>query len=238
MNLYQSIIEPVISIFLPALCIHCNNPLPTGRKVICASCFSQLLHIESEQIVRFKKKLSKQYFDEIFILYQFNPLFQELIHLLKYQHFLSIADYFGQSLAKALSETSYDYITAVPLNSVRYRERGYNQSALIADRCADCLQIEFVGDILVRKRNTKSQTKLSRSERVNNIADAFLLNKEVQDKDILIVDDVITTGSTLNECVKILKEGNAGKVDIAAISTPTNLLQLAIENEDENLDIF
>lgn len=238
MNLYQTLIEPVISIFLPALCIHCHNPLQPGRKVICASCYAQLIPTDTEEIDTYLERLQQRYFDDLFILYQFDALFQQLIHLLKYQRFLVLADYFAQSLAQALSSRKYDLITAVPLNGVRFRERGYNQSALIAGHCAGILKTDFAADILLRERNTASQTKLTRSERVRNVANAFSLNKDVRQKDILIVDDVITTGSTLNECVRVLKEGQAGRVDVAALATPTAPPQNTLESEEADLNLF
>ena len=238
MNFYQTLIEPVVSIFLPALCIHCHNPLQPGRKVICATCYAQLIPTDAEQTDIFLERLHQRYFGDIFILYRFDALFQQLIHLLKYQRFLVIADYFGQSLAQELSSRKYDLITAVPLNRVRFRERGYNQSALIASHCADTLKTDFDSDILLRERNTASQTKLTRSERIRNVANAFSLNKDVRQKDILIIDDVITTGSTLNECARILKEGQAGRVDVAALATPTAPPQDTLESEEAHLNLF
>ena len=237
MNLYQSIIEPVISLFLPALCIHCHSPLPSGRKAICPACYAELLPVEPAQISRFKQKIKRPHYDDLHILFQFDPLFQELVHLLKYQRFLAIGACFGHSLAKRLCATRYDYITAVPLNAVRFRERGYNQSDVIAKSCAEKLDLEFKPDILRRVRNTKSQTRLNRGQRIENVARAFIINTKVQGKNILIIDDVITTGSTLNECANILKNEAAGRVDIAAIATPTSLLQMDLEYEQDNLKI-
>ncbi len=238
MNIYNTFVEPVVSLFLPALCIHCNNSLPAGRRIICENCYQELLPIPPNIFERIKKTFVSGQIDEIHVLFQFTPLFQELIHLLKYQRYLTIAEYFAGSLAQSLSGNHYDCITAVPLNPIRYRERGYNQSFLLAARCAEIMQIEFSSGLLTRKRNTQSQTKLSRKERIENIQNAFFINGDVKNKKLLIIDDVITTGSTLNECAGVLKNFGAGSVHAAAIATPLNIPQLLLEDELEQLEIL
>jgi len=234
MNFYHYIIEPVISIFLPALCIHCQRPLPQGRRIICQSCFNGLPRLLPEHKKTFLKRVPVQYFDHLFILYQFSPLFQELVHLLKYQRFLTVARYFAEALASRLKHHTYDVITAVPLNPVRLRERGYNQSAIIAKVFAELLQQSFSENILIRLKNTKSQTKLSRSERIENVHNAFITKENIRGRSVLIIDDVITTGSTLNECARMLRQNGAERIDIAAMATPIG--SLLAEQHHTSLD--
>lgn len=238
MNIFKTFIEPAVSIFLPALCIHCSNSLPAGRRIICIKCYQELLPLPPGLFEKIKKTFISKHLDEIHVLYQFTPLFQELIHLLKYQRYLTIAEYFAESLAQALSNNQYDRITAVPLNPVRYRERGYNQSSLIAEKCADIMQIDFRDNILLRKRNTQSQTKLTRRQRIENIQEAFVINSDVKNMKILIIDDVITTGSTLDECAAMLKRSGADNIHAAAIATPVDNLQFLLEDELEQLEIL
>jgi ComF family protein len=113
----------------------------------------------------------------------------------------------------------------VPLNPVRLKERGYNQSALIAQQLSNITRIPFSVHLLKRLRNTPSQTKLSREQRKENVKGAFAVQGNVEGKRVLLIDDVITTGSTLNECAKVLKQNGAAWVTAAAIATPTDFFQ-------------
>jgi len=216
--------------FIPALCVECGRQLPFGRKAICKACYRRLPRVTQEQLAVLKEEVFPADFDELIVVFQFSPLFQQLIHLLKYQRFLAIAGYFADSLAPLLPKGKYDMVTAVPLHAVRYRERGYNQSALIAHRLAGHLGISYSGDVLKRVRNTPSQTKLSREERKINVGGAFKVNNEdIHGKSIIIIDDVLTTGSTLNACAAELKAHGAPAVCVAAMATPVDFLQHALE---------
>lgn len=229
--------EPVMNFFIPALCIVCGRPLPFKRKAICADCYEQLPHLTKEQFAVLKEEVFPAAFDEMVVVFQFAPLFQQLIHLLKYQRFLTIADYFADSLTPLLVKEEYDLISAVPLHPVRYRERGYNQSALIARRLAENLSVTFSENLVRRVRNTPSQTKLSREERKINMDGAFNVKEDVSGARIVLIDDVLTTGSTLNACATELKNRGALKVCAAAIATPVDFLQHNLEvNTVQQLD--
>jgi ComF family protein len=106
-----------------------------------------------------------------------------------------------------------DLITSVPLGLVRFRERGYNQATLLARPIALFLNIPFSSKALSRTRETRTQVGLSVYERMENMSGAFLAkNKLVQGKNIFVVDDVATSGATLNSCAKALLDGGALKV--------------------------
>jgi ComF family protein len=108
---------------------------------------------------------------------------------------------------------SLDIITSVPLGLVRLKERGYNQATLLARPIALCLQVPFSSRALIRTRETRSQVGLTVTERQDNMADAFRANsKLVKGKNILVVDDVATSGATLNACAKALLDVGASKV--------------------------
>ncbi len=224
----QHILEPVRSFILPALCIQCATPLPANRKIICDSCYKQLPQVSEEQLRELTDEIDPAYFDDLIVTFQFSPLFQKLIHLLKYRRYLTVARYFAQSLLPLVG-SSYDLVTAVPLNTIRLRERGYNQSALIAEHLAKDCKLPFSATVLKRTRNTPSQTKLNREQRQNNVKDAFECVDNLEGTSILLIDDVITTGSTLNACAKVLKESGAGHVTIAAMATPVGILQSRLE---------
>ena len=105
---------------------------------------------------------------------------------------------------------SYDYITAVPIHKKKLKVRGYNQAELLAEYISEQINIPYC-TILKRTVNTKPQNALSKKERVTNIKNAFSLidNIDIKNKSILIVDDIFTTGTTINECCKVLKKAGA-----------------------------
>jgi ComF family protein len=108
---------------------------------------------------------------------------------------------------------SLDIITSVPLGLVRFDERGYNQATLLARPMALCLEVPFSSRVLTRIRETRTQVGLTVKERRENMADAFRADsKLVKGKNILVVDDVVTSGATLNACAKALLDGGASKV--------------------------
>ena len=143
---------------------------------------------------------------------------RELIHRLKYNREIWIVKVLSRILAQGiaddrLSGQEFDAIVPVPLHSKRLREREFNQSVLLAERLSRATGIP-VRDVLTRSRYTGTQTALDRSERRQNLRNAFSLRKNasVTDQNLLLIDDVLTTGSTLDACAAILLEQGAESV--------------------------
>jgi len=111
-------------------------------------------------------------------------------------------------------------LCAVPLHKAKFKIRGFNQSADIASGIEKITAIKQNNSLLIRQKNSPSQTKLNREEREVNVKNAFFCPEDLTDKTILLIDDIITTGSTMNECAKALKRAGAWQVDLAAIGTP------------------
>ncbi|MHB2155344.1 ComF family protein [Calditrichota bacterium GD2] len=218
------VVEPVLSFVAPAQCLICGEPLLQSHKVVCQSCYGKISPLDPAYLESLRDEIRTPYFDDLIVCYPFDQTFQYLIHLLKYQRQFSVAELFGESLAHFVP-LNFDLVTAVPLNPARYKERGYNQSELIAKQLSNITRIPLSSNLLIRLRNTQSQTKLSREERKQNVKDAFTINGEVEGKRILLIDDVITTGSTLNECARELKKNGASWVTAAALATPTDFFQ-------------
>jgi ComF family protein len=109
-----------------------------------------------------------------------------------------------------IRDRKFDVIVPVPLHPARQRERGFNQAALLAERVSDHIGVR-VRPILQRVRFTTTQTAFDRAERIQNLRDAFRLRKnaDVRELDVLLIDDVLTTGSTLSECARVLKTNGA-----------------------------
>ncbi|HED09199.1 MAG TPA: ComF family protein [Caldithrix abyssi] len=220
----------IIDFIFPNYCLVCETQVERDKKYVCNTCFSEILNFDEKYRPVLLKRINHPAFDDIFIRYQFGPVFRILIHHLKYQQCLQIAEYLGRALSTIITGT-YDNIVPVPLHKAKLKERGFNQSTLIAREVSKATAIPLSEKILMRRRYTKTQTHLNREQRLTNVARAFTLHEKVEGKRILLIDDVITTGATLNTCAGLLKAHGAGVVDIAAVATPTTLLQEQLERE-------
>jgi len=149
--------------------------------------------------------------------------FSKIIYQLKYGGMKNLGVFMGELLGKELKKyfaekdlPDFDYIIPVPLFKTKFRERGYNQADYICMGLSKVLGIGFENNIVRRIRHTKSQTKLNRDERIVNMKDAFVFNEsysnKVAGKKIIVVDDVITTGSTINEVIKIIRQHSEDEV--------------------------
>ena len=144
---------------------------------------------------------------------------------MKYKGITKIGTEFGELLGKRIAKegfADYDYVIPVPIHQSKKRERGYNQSEFIAKSVAKILNCNYNSQLLKRKKYTNSQTLLDTTERKKNIQNVFASYNDkavelVNGKDILIVDDVLTTGSTINECARILINMGANSVDVATL---------------------
>ena len=235
---YTLFIEPVIAFALPAFCISCETKLENGRKIICPTCFDRLPVLPEEFINELVKEIDQPYFDTLHIKYQFAEQFQKLIHFFKYQRTLTLAKYFAEAIAPIINNREYDLITGIPLNPIKEKERGYNQSALIAKELGKFLNIPVNNSLVKRIRNTPSQTKLNREQRIKNMNDAFDCDTNLRDQKIILIDDIITTGSTLNACAQVLKRQKATKVTAVALATPMDILQKNLEKDTLELNSF
>jgi ComF family protein len=216
--LYTTLFSPIIDTIFPPLCVLCDTLLPAERKIVCPSCMTKLVPA-GEQI---ELPIQNRSFKYTYILFQYDEHIRQLIHLLKYKRCLTLTRYFSLSAdnhIKLLS--SYSIIIPVPLHPVKRRERGYNQSAEIARQLSQVFRIDFDETVLIRKRFTPSQTKLSREERAQNMKDAFVCAKDLTGVTILLVDDVVTTGNTVEACAAELKRAGADQVDVFALANPT-----------------
>ncbi len=154
---------------------------------------------------------------------------RELIHLLKYNQVRPAANVLGRMLGEAMEDlqplftSSEVLVVPVPLHSGKLRQRGFNQSELIARaalKLKPSARFQLSAGSLQRRRETKSQIGLSRHQRRENMRGAFAVAKpdEVNGREILVVDDVFTTGTTVSECARILRRAGASKVYVATVA--------------------
>ncbi len=183
-----------------AICQRCGTPMTTAPAASCKQCQNNpLQYIDGVRVA--------SYFED-------NPM-RSAIHALKYRNHKAVANILGEILAKVYRQQHLvaEVIVPVPLHRARLKERGYNQSELLARQLGRLLNIPVNTVTLQRIRQTKSQMKLGADERHKNVADAFACNdKKLQNQRVLLIDDVCTTGSTLDFCAEALKKGGVASV--------------------------
>lgn len=215
-------IKAIFDFFLPRFCTSCKTKLSVNEEFICENCFSNIEitaaeRIESEYKRKFEKEKLISDFHSAFIFHEGKEI-QKLIHSLKYDKNYKAGYFLGKVTSELLVEkiTSWEcnIIIPIPLHSLRRADRGFNQAKEIAKGISKHLSIPLETNILKRIRFTKTQTKLNLKERKENIEGAFQFRKgrSVKDKNIILVDDVITTGATISECAKILLANGANKI--------------------------
>jgi len=226
MQLLQKIGRNMAHLLYPHLCEGCRRPLLEQEQVLCLYCVQELPrtgyhHIpDNETAIRFAGRIpfvhatSMAYFTT-------DGLLQHLLHALKYKGRKDIGYFLGQQLgydlqAAGIAQTT-DLIVPVPLHKKKEAERGYNQSYYIAKGIGAVLGVPVDAMLLQRTRHTESQTLKSREERVQNVSDAFACTAPTNAKHILLCDDVLTTGATLEACAIALSHKNGVQVSLATI---------------------
>ncbi|HMT28876.1 MAG TPA: ComF family protein [Bacteroidia bacterium] len=222
-------ISDLVNLFFPEVCAACNNALFKGEAVICTNC---LYHLPKTHFHKLEgNPVEKQFWGKVQIssataLYNFNKgeRVQHLIHRLKYRGEKQVGTIAGKILGMDLKESerfsTVNAIIPVPLHASKLRIRGFNQSDFFAAGLAEAMEINFYPDFLVRTRATSTQTKKSRFSRFENVDKVFVVNPKYpsQPYHFLLVDDVITTGSTMASCAETLLEIPDAKVSIATIA--------------------
>lgn len=203
-----------------ALCESCFNGLPKNNKKTCQKCGQPILNTSATHCLACKTDPPK--FTQSFSPLLYKAPVTNLIKQFKYDNKKYLAETLGNFLVQEYIERNLncDIVVPVPLHEKRLKQRGFNQAELLANQLNVKLNIEVNSNILTRVKNTKTQTVLSKEERQDNVSDAFkVLDKQtVKNKVVLLIDDVYTTGSTLNECAKVLFKAGAKKVYAITLS--------------------
>ena len=214
----QKIKRFIGSLFYPARCPFCQNILETG-KLLCDNCQKDLI------VKSILTKIELDYNKSIDVVsaFYYEGKIKDAICDFKFKFKLDYADFFANSIAKALKLSGYlldfDFISCVPMSKKHKKERGFNQAQVVAKKLSDHLKIPFL-ETVVKVKNTKTQHTLGRAERLTNVKGAFsTLNKKIiVGKKILFCDDIITTGSTMKECVITLYDAGVQKILGATIA--------------------
>jgi len=212
----KNLIANFLGLLYPNLCLICGENLLKNEQQICLKCISEIprtnFHLQKDNPVekRFWGKADIMKATSFFFFTKGSP-FQKLLHELKYRDNKEIGELMGKYAAADLIEdavfSTIDYIVPIPLHPKKYAKRGYNQSELICNGMAKILNKPVDTKTLIRTRENTTQTKKSVFERYENTAGIFeLKNVETfKNKHILLVDDVLTTGSTIESAIQALK---------------------------------
>jgi len=218
------LLNELIDFIFPKICIISDKKLSeqNSNQFIEDKILTALERTNNNDLINLKLKLDG---DFSFSMYRFSEEsnFQKIIHHIKYQGMKKLGYFMGIKAGRFILQNHMipdrikpDYIVPIPLYRTKERERGYNQSEYIAKGINTILTINYLDKLLIRVKNTKSQTKLTLRERQENVKNAFAINKEhkqdIFNKNIILVDDVVTSGSTLNETIKVLKKAGAETV--------------------------
>ncbi|MDR3306700.1 MAG: ComF family protein [Endomicrobium sp.] len=235
----KNILLKIINLFYPVTCSSCGDALNSiSQTRICCGCKSSFSLITGRicqkcgaplssggEFCRACKKNPKQYtFDKMRSVYEYKDCVRKLILKFKYSDRTFLAKDFAVDMHEIVKNNDFyqesDFIISVPLNVIRKIKRGYNQSELLAKELSIKTNIPMLKNVLFRNKITKPQFKLSRTERFKNIKNSFFVkNKEViTGKNILLIDDIVTTSSTVSACSSVLKLCGAIKIFILTLA--------------------
>lgn len=228
MKLFNQYFKDFFNLLFPDLCIVCNNHLLNQEDIICTKCLYNIpktnYHKDIDNPV---SKLfwgrTKVEYATAFFRFSKGSNYQEMMHKFKYHGNKEIGFVLGKSFGNQLVKSDFndiDVIIPVPLHKSKLKKRGYNQSEWISMGLSETMQKPLDTKTVIRAVATETQTRKGRYERWKNVEEIFKVSseKELMGKHILLIDDVITTGSTMEACINTILEVPGTKVSVAALA--------------------
>ncbi|MEJ0054652.1 MAG: phosphoribosyltransferase family protein [Bacteroidota bacterium] len=225
----NTVVEDFISLFFPHYCLACAGSLVKGEDLFCTVCLTNLpktnYHRHNENPIKGKLtgRLPLKH-GWAFLKFRKSGIVQHLLHQLKYNNHpevgVRLGQLFGRDLLLSGFEKEFDLILPVPLHSSRKRQRGYNQSSMLAEGLSNAMNIRWDESISIRMQSTTTQTHKTKVERWENVKDVFSVDgmTDLKGKRILLVDDVITTGATLEACGQHLVSCGCSELSVACLA--------------------
>lgn len=220
-----------IHLIYPNSCLGCDSVLVKGEKMVCTKCISNLPFTGFENgsshhptATKFYGKIPTTYI-YCLLKYKKGNISQKLIYQYKYKLKKELCDLFAELQIKrwieAGSDIHWDIMVPVPLHPKKLKKRGFNQSELYAEKLSKNLNIPLTSNALKRIESNKVQALLGRNSRFENVKSSYLINNKevIQGKKVVLIDDVITTGATVEVCTNLLLKNGAHSVSIASIAT-------------------
>lgn len=229
MNYFYDLWDDFISLLFPRLCYGCGNNLLRNENLICTECYIHIprtdFHLKPDnpvaQLFWGRCRIEKA---AAFSYYTRDSRIRKLIHQLKYKGIRELGFELGRIYARSLKSSGYldgiDLIIPVPLHPSKQRKRGFNQSEIISKGISEVSGLPVDTISLVRTNSSATQTKKSRYDRWTNVEGIFMIadNSRLTGKHVLIVDDVITTGSTIEACASEILKAEGSAVSVAALA--------------------
>ena len=216
----QAFLQGALELIFPDNCLLCRQFLNSRhQRQICCSCEGRL-ELNPQP---FGRQMTPDLFtfDHAWSVYIYNETAQKLLHSFKYNAKTSLSKTFVPLMIKFIDRhhiplNKFDLISPIPLHPVRLRERGYNQSALLSKALSKHYGIAHTENLLIRQKATHTQTELGAKQRWTNMEGAFRIKNstDVKNRSIVLIDDLLTTGATLNSAAEILKSAGAAKVAV------------------------
>ena len=222
-------IHDFLNLFFPKICQVCHKSLMKGENILCIRCLYMLPRTnfhwhENNPISRIFWGRADIHAATSYLFFNKGGGVQKIIHQLKYKGNIETGKYlgelFGKDLVKSKLYNDVGFIIPVPLHSKKLHKRGFNQSEIISDGIGKAMRIKVISDLLLRLEHTETQTKKARYVRWENVKGKFgILNSErFEGKHLLLIDDVLTTGATLEACAQTLLEIPNVKVSMATLA--------------------
>lgn len=221
----------------PRTCPVCTKILAPGCGLVCEECQSRLVYVKNPRCKKCGKPVEnagkefcmdcnrkKHYYNSGRVVWVYTKEMRQSIYRFKYDNKREYADFYVNELVRLyggwIKRLEVDAILPIPLHKSKYRKRGFNQAQVLAEAIGRELEIPVLSDILVRNKNTTAQKNLNDKERQENVKNAFkIVQNEVQLKKILLVDDIYTTGSTIDAAARILKGDGIEEVYFICLCT-------------------
>jgi ComF family protein len=228
-SVFSDVFHDFVSLFFPRYCAACEDALVKGEDLICSKCILEMgrtdYHLDQENpfYQKLKVRVKVRY---VLSLFRFSKSgrVQKLLHTFKYKNKpeigVMLGKVYGNVLLNAGYAHSFDIVIPVPLHKIRKRQRGYNQSEQFGKGLAEALGVSCSDEWMVRVYQTQTQTRKTRLKRWENVKEVFKVTspENIRDKKILLVDDVVTTGATLEAAAAVLLEAGCFELSIACIA--------------------
>lgn len=221
-------------LIFPNNCAGCGDELFASTSLLCWKCINELpktgfeKHAHNPTSAIFYGRLPLQHaFSWLF--YNKGSLAQHLVHQIKYKRNLELGKFMGQQMGEAMQETGLyndvDVLVPLPLNKKKLAKRGYNQAMLLCKGISEVIQKPVENVAVIRNKFTETQTRKTRLERISNVEQVFDLQDGhvLENKHALLVDDVITTGATMESCGQILLQVPGLKLSMASLAAASKM---------------